>query len=195
MSKFEFFMTFYGLLLGLGVAELMLGFANLLRSRTRPVLGLLTPLLGVAVFLQIMATFLDAWIKLQDVSMTMGGLALPTLIGVAFFFLGTIVVPRDGEEWPRLDEYFRANRRWTIGLMLLINLLIVGYEVPHVQRLIAEARWPNVQRYFVTNSILFALHLVALFARPRWAIAAALAAMSLFFVYFYGGFASATIFT
>ena len=36
MSQFEFFMTFYSLLLGLGVAELMLGFANILRAKVRP---------------------------------------------------------------------------------------------------------------------------------------------------------------
>jgi len=35
MSQFEFFMAFYSLLIGLGVAELLLGFVNLLRHRNR----------------------------------------------------------------------------------------------------------------------------------------------------------------
>ncbi|WP_431469417.1 hypothetical protein [Sphingosinithalassobacter sp. LHW66-3] len=60
MSQFEFFMTFYGLLLGLAVAELMAGFANLIGAKARPRLGLFTPLLGFTVFIQLMATFLDA---------------------------------------------------------------------------------------------------------------------------------------
>lgn len=187
MSKFEFFMTFYGLLLGLGVAELLLGFANLLRERTRPPLGLLTPLLGVAVFLQIMATFLDAWGKLQNIEMTIVGLGLPTLIGVSFFFLATIVVPRDAAEWGGLDSYFHANRRWTIGLLLLINFLIIGYEVPHVRVLVENGAWTSFARYLVSNAILLALLAGALLLRPRAGIAACLFAVSFFFIYIYGG--------
>ena len=72
MSQSEFFMTFYSLLLGLAVAELLLGFANLARAHHRPALGLLTPALGLLVFLQVMASLLDAWRKLQDVSLTRG---------------------------------------------------------------------------------------------------------------------------
>lgn len=36
MTQFEFFMTFYGLLLGLGTAELFGGFASILHERNPP---------------------------------------------------------------------------------------------------------------------------------------------------------------
>ncbi|MEI9850618.1 MAG: hypothetical protein WDN24_06885 [Sphingomonas sp.] len=134
MSQFEFFMTFYGLLLGLAVAELLLGFANLLRHRARPQLGLLTPLLGILVFLQMLAVFIDAWRNLQGIEISMNGLALPTAIGVVLFGVNVIVVPRDPTEWSHLDEYFHANRRWSIGLLILANLLILGNEIPHLGR-------------------------------------------------------------
>ncbi|RYY22424.1 MAG: hypothetical protein EOP62_23205 [Sphingomonadales bacterium] len=191
MSQFEFFMTFYSLLLGLGVAELMLGFANILRAKVRPRLGLLTPLLGVAIFLQAMATFLDAWLKLQDVALNFGGLAIPTLIGLCFFVLGTVAVPRDLEDWPSLDDYFYSTRRWSIGLLLAVNLLIIGYEMPMVVELVANGKTATVTRYLMVNGLLLALIFTALFARPRAVIAAALGAISLFFIYFYGNFAPA----
>ncbi|MFL9839953.1 hypothetical protein ABS767_03160 [Sphingomonas sp. ST-64] len=99
MSQFEFFMTFYSLLVGLAVAELLLGFMNLLRHRQRPKLGLFTPLLGALVFLQLMALFIDAWVSLQDVQISIQGLAIPTLIGVSAFAASVLVVPRDPEDW------------------------------------------------------------------------------------------------
>ena len=45
MSAFEFFFSFYGLILGLSVAELLGGFARTLNRNPRPRFGLLTPLL------------------------------------------------------------------------------------------------------------------------------------------------------
>lgn len=180
MSQFEFFMTFYGLLLGLAVAELLLGFANLLRHRERPKLGLLTPLLGVLVFLQLMTTFIDAWSDLQRVSIAMESLALPTAIGVVLFFLSVIVVPRDPPEWADLDEYFRANRRWAIGLLITANLLVLGYELPNLAT--------NLAAYVVINLIAFSLMGGALLLRPRLAIAICLGGLILFLFYIYSGF-------
>jgi hypothetical protein len=191
MSQFEFFMTFYGLLLGLGVAELMLGFANVLRAKVRPRLGLLTPLLGTVIFLQAMATFMDAWLKLQDVALNFRGLAIPTLIGICFFVLGIIAVPRDLEDWESLDDYFYANRRWSAGLLLAVNLLIICYEIPLVARLYQAGRESNVAWYVVVNASLLAMVLTVLVARARRVIIAALIGISLFFLYFYGDFGPA----
>ena len=53
MSDFEFFFSFYGLLLGLSVAEVAQEFSRTLRSRRRIRIGWLTPLLGVVVMLDI----------------------------------------------------------------------------------------------------------------------------------------------
>ena len=186
MSPFEFFMTFYSLLLGLAVAELLLGFANLLRHRARPKLGLLTPLLGGFVFLQLMATFIDAWTRLQHVALSMNGLALPTSIGVLLFFVSVIVVPRDPAEWTDLDEYFRANRRWAIGLMIAANLLVLGYEIPSVP-------YAALPYYISVNVFGFSAMAGAMLLRPRWAIATCLAALILFFIYIYGDFSPTLI--
>ena len=67
MNQFEFFMGFYGLLLGLSVAELLLGFGNLVRAPNQPRWGVLTPLVGLLIFVQLIASFSDAWVKLQNV--------------------------------------------------------------------------------------------------------------------------------
>jgi len=151
MSQFQFFMTFYGLLLGLAVAELMAGFANLIGAKARPRLGLFTPLLGFTVFIQLMATFLDAWLKLQNVAMNLVGLAIPTMIGILFFVLARTAVPRETADWPSLDAYFLAHRRWTVGMLLAINALIWVYEFPLLRAMIAQEHWSNVRHYFAAK--------------------------------------------
>ena len=188
MSSFEFFMTFYGLLLGLAVAEVLLGFASLLRHRSRPKLGLLTPLLGLVVFLQLMATFIDAWSRLQNVSITMEGLALPTAIGVMMFFVSVILVPREPEEWNDLDEYFLLNRRWTIGLLIGVNILALGYEAPFVQRLIDGRQWFNFGYYIAVNVFAFATIAGAMLLRSRRAIVACLSIQILLYIYIFSGY-------
>ena len=67
MSQFEFFMTFYGLLLGLAVAELFSGFARVLQERTPPRVGLMLPVIGLIALIELIATFIDAWASLQAV--------------------------------------------------------------------------------------------------------------------------------
>ena len=49
MSAFEFFFSFYGLLLGLSVAELVGGFARVRHERHRVRFGWVTPLLALFV--------------------------------------------------------------------------------------------------------------------------------------------------
>lgn len=173
MSQFEFFMTFYGLLLGLGMAELLLGFANIVRARVRPKLGGLTPALGVFMFVQMLASFNDAWIRLQGVRINFDQMALPTLIGVAYFFAAVTVVPRDLDDWHDLDEYFLARRRWTVGLLLGVFLLGVVLDV------IDEAAFWRAEpfsagrlTYLAVNLTAFVLFLAMLVARPRVALTA-----------------------
>jgi hypothetical protein len=104
MSNFELFMSFFGLLLGLAVADLMSGFANLARAKDRPKIGVITPVLGLLIFLSIMTSLLDAFRKLQDVPVSLIGFALPTLIGIAYFVAAVAAVPRDQGSWESLDD-------------------------------------------------------------------------------------------
>ena len=57
MTQFEFFMTFYGLLLGLSVAELFSGFARIIQDRTPPRVGIILPMLGLIAVIEFIATF------------------------------------------------------------------------------------------------------------------------------------------
>ena len=164
MTKFEFFMGFYGLLLGLSVAELLTGFGNLLRQRERPKWGMLTPLAGLAVFVMIISAFLDAWASMQDISINLRGLFTPIAIAMSYFFAALMVVPRDATEWADLDAYFLARRKLIFAPTLIpIVLTIFVLERPHW----AEFGGPTMT-YVVVNALLFVLQALPIVtARPR----------------------------
>ncbi|HEX8470538.1 MAG TPA: hypothetical protein VF633_05450, partial [Brevundimonas sp.] len=67
MSAFEFFFSFYGLVLGLSVAALATGAARAVKHRKTVRIGWLTTMLAVFVALDI-ATFWDAaWVNFREV--------------------------------------------------------------------------------------------------------------------------------
>lgn len=185
MSQFEFFMTFYGLLLGLGTAELFGGFAGILRERQMPRLGLILPLMGLIALFEITATFIDAWANLRGIVIRLEDLVVPLLIGLSYFVLGVVMMPRHFEDWPDLDSYFDHRRRWIVGLFLVANLLVIATELPSVQAMIAAKRWDAVTWYYSRNTWLLGSYVLLLFSRRRWLDIAAATSVLIFYVFAY----------
>lgn len=167
MSPFEFFMGFYGLLLGIGLAELLLSFGRLIRARTRPKIGLLTPTLGLLVFLQIITSLIDAWLRLQHLRIDLFDMAIPIFIGIAYFLVAVTVVPDDHTEWQSLDDYFFARRYWTLGPILVVFLLTLCLEIPSTMHMIESANWPSLTRYITLNTVALLAILISLLAKSR----------------------------
>jgi hypothetical protein len=188
MSNFELFMSFFGLLLGLAVAELMLGFANLARARDRPKIGMITPVLGLFIFLSIMTSLLDAFRKLQDVPMSLVGFALPTLIGIAYFVAAVAAVPRDQGSWESLDDYFFERRTWTAGMLLAATVLTLGIELRFSIGMIRNAEWDRFAGYAGANFLWLAGHAATLTARKRWMVLAGFGLLIALTLYYYGEF-------
>ena len=189
MSSFEFFMAFYGLLLGLAFAELMSGIASLLRERTPPRLGIITPLVAAIVFVEMLAEFVDAWNRLQEVKIAFLPLLVPTVIALIYFAVAVILVPRDLSEWPSLDDYFDRRKRWIVGLLLAVNLFIVVATTPAALAS-AIVRGAIAQReaiFILINIWLIGGYIVLLLARRRRVEVAAAIAIFLFYPVTYSG--------
>lgn len=190
MDRFEFFFTIYSLLLGFALAELMLGYANLLRSPQRPKWGWLTPALGVLIFVEIIITFLDAWQKLQHVELNLFGLLTPTLVAVAFFVAAVMAVPRSATDWESLDDYFHDRKKWILGLLAGQSAMVVlMVEVPYYASLIAALGWlaPMTEWVFV-NLVFIGLHVTPIFTRNRWVCLACLTVLLALLFYYYGNY-------
>lgn len=193
VDRFEFFFSIYSLLLGLALAELMLGYANLLRSPRRPAWGVLTPAVSLLILLEILVTFLDAWMKLQLVQLNLVGLLAPTAIALGFFLVAVMAVPRNNTDWESLDDYFHDRKKWILSLLvlpLLINVLFI--ELPLYLRAgaLSEAGTTGFIEWVIANTVIVALHLAPLLSRNRWANLLPMAALVAILFYYYGTYVS-----
>lgn len=128
MSAFEFFFSFYGLLLGLSVAELTGGFARLLHERHRVKFGWLTPLLAAFVALDLVTFWNQAWVFFRGAPFNPALLLVGLVIAATFYVAASITFPRVTAEGVEtridLDEHFWAHRRVVFGCVLAANAMV-----------------------------------------------------------------------
>lgn len=126
MDQFSFIFAFYGLILGLAVTELLSGFAAFARERRIRELELQTALLALLVFLDICATWLDAWRTLKGASLSFAALWAPIFVATCFYLASALTFPRKSTELDRLAEYY-ASRKWFVATMLLAAEILIGF--------------------------------------------------------------------
>jgi hypothetical protein len=128
MSSFEFFFSFYGLLLGLSVAELVGGFSRVLHERHRVRFGWLTPLLALFVALDVATFWSQAWIIFRGAPFNLALLSIGLAVAATFYVAASITFPRVTAEGVAdridLDAHFWANRRMIFACILAANLII-----------------------------------------------------------------------
>ena len=128
MSAFEFFFSFYGLLLGLSVAELVGGFARLLHERHRVRFGWLTPLLALFVALDLATFWNQAWMFFRGAPFNPALLFVGLVIAATFYVAASVTFPRVNAEGPDtpidLDAHFWAHRRVVFGCVLAANAMV-----------------------------------------------------------------------
>jgi hypothetical protein len=184
MSGFEFFFSFYGLILGLAMAELLSGFATVARIGRLRDLGWGTTLLGLEVAYEILIFWLAAWHQYRDVEPSIRTLALPFVSGAIYFIAAGIVFPREPKQIDDLDGYFMAHKRKVATCLLIIFTAGVINEVRYAVAAAEQGRWAYLFGYYVPfNLSMFAGYLVLIFSPSRrWSIAA-LCGMLGWFVY------------
>lgn len=128
MSAFEFFFSFYGLLLGLSVAELVGGFSRVLHERERIRFGWLTPLLAVFVAIDIATFWNQAWVIFRFAPFNFALLVLGLVVAATFYVAASVTFPRVATEGKRLDldDHFWAHRRIVFACVLAANLIVAA---------------------------------------------------------------------
>ncbi|MFN6981586.1 MAG: hypothetical protein ACK4NU_06630 [Brevundimonas sp.] len=128
MSAFEFFFSFYGLLLGLSVAELVGGFARVLHEKRRIRFGWLTPLLALFVAIDIATFWNQAWVIFRGAPFNTFVLLVSLSIAATFYVAASVTFPRvsaeGGDERIDLDDHFWAHRRLVFSCILAANLIV-----------------------------------------------------------------------
>jgi hypothetical protein len=168
MDEFEFFFAFYGLLLGLAVAELLNGVGGVVRARRVRKVGSRTALMAVFTLMALVATWLDAWRSLREVRLAFSDLALPLGIGAIYYLAAVIVFPKDVEAWETLDAYYDERKRYVAGLLLAAEVLLTAtfLELAYA-RTLKEPMW--LWTWFLPYNLAIHGALLALvFNKRRW---------------------------
>lgn len=167
MSAFEFFFSFYGLILGLSVAVVITGFTKVLKQRRRVRIGWLTPLLAVFVLIDIASFWIGAWGTMQNVPIRLFVLVLGLVAAGSYCVAASLVVPDDLDEWPDFDAYFDSHKHWVMGGVIIANL--IAFEI--MPWLTGNTLEDMIDRYGNTESLLnplfFGACLFVAFARSR----------------------------
>lgn len=124
MDRFSFFFGFYALILGLAVAEILSGFAGYARERRIRDLEPQTALLALLAFIDICATWLDAWSTLKNIELDFAALWAPILTATCFYLAAAMIFPRKSAELDKLADYYRS-KSWFVAAMLLCAELLI----------------------------------------------------------------------
>lgn len=156
MSDFEYVAGFYALLLGLAVANVVTGFADMWRDRERVKIGWCPPLLAGAVLLGAMNTWLSMWKVHQDISVEAWQMVAALGICLPYVFVSRAMTPPDDVKIG-LEEHYLNSRVPILFALALPPIVSVWSKVrlDHFHYQGAEEVW-LVARIVVPLLLLFA---------------------------------------
>lgn len=161
MEHFTHVFSLIGVLLGLSLVEVLTGLSKVLKARGATKVGLLTPMLGTLVVLEVTSAWGIAW-TLRDhlpdsVWQTLGA---GVLLASAFYIAASSVLPVHPEQCENLDDYYWERKRQVLGIMIFctVALYVIMYALGRSWTLLTAA----------INLPVLAGLLVAFLSRPRW---------------------------
>jgi len=123
VDQFSFFFAFYGLILGLAVAELLGGFAGLVRAHALKRLDAQTALAALLTFVLIVATWVDTFSMDRGITLSFSDLWPPILLSTFYYLAAAVIFPRDPRQFPHLRAYWAARRKFIIGMLFAAELV------------------------------------------------------------------------
>jgi hypothetical protein len=141
MTDFEFYMAFYGLLLGLSAATLLGRLADVIGARHRLRIGWLSSLLALFVLLQMTGIWAWTWTMRTTLVVTWPSLFESAIVSSGFYLGAALVFPRDIDEWASLDEHYWQNKRITAVLVLLCAFVSTSHHVWNHRELLVNPAW------------------------------------------------------
>ncbi len=113
MGDFEYLFSFYGLLLGLAVANVTTGFADMWRERREVSVGICPPLLAAVVLMGGMNVWLVYWQTSQGVTLNAWRMLSAAGVALPYIFISRAMFPPAAEA-TSLEDHYLAHR----GLLL-----------------------------------------------------------------------------
>ncbi len=185
MDRFSFFFAFYGLLLGLAVAELLGGFARIVRAKAIRKIEAQTALAAILIFLLICATWIDAFGLLENVTLDFAGLWAPIVTGTAYFLAATVLFPTEDTEFDQLASYFAERKRFIAAMLLLAETSVNFTALDFYSTMYREHPAPFWLVFFPMNLFINLIFVALIFVKGRRATVGLLATQVLLFIVIY----------
>ena len=183
MSGFTFLLEAFTLLMGLAMAEVLRGFARVLKLRARRKAGIdpdaaririgwLVPLLGLFVIVDQSTFFLHMY-GMRDLLLFNAASVLGILLLIGWYYLvASLVFPDEPRDWPDFDRWYWQQKRWVIGGALGINICAtiaaqVAMPPGYAQQMAAQLTPEFVRASFFAVLVLPVM-IALLFTRRAW---------------------------
>ena len=155
MSDFEYIVGFYALLLGLAVANVAVGFADMWRDRERVHIGWCPPLLASSVLLGAMNTWLATWQTHQAVRVDAWQMIAALGICLPYVFVSRAMTPPEGDD-AGLEAHYLKSRVPILIILALPPIFSVWTRIrlDHFHYTEAEDLW-HFARVLVPAALLF----------------------------------------
>lgn len=123
MTSFEFVFSLFSILLGLALAQVLRGFADVVEAGTRIRVGWPTLLLALAVMADLTLFWRVVWEARGHMPDTSTALFVTLIVSGLYYFAAVIVFPRKIAGRSELDTHFMAHKGKVLGCLLAANVI------------------------------------------------------------------------
>jgi hypothetical protein len=125
MDQFSFYFSFYGLLLSLSAGTVIIRFADAVGERHGRQIGILAPLLGIFILLDITSFWVWAWKGRGGFEISYIYMYFGLAVAVAYFFSASQVFPKETGDWNSLDGHYWTRKRYVLPGIMAANIAVV----------------------------------------------------------------------
>ena len=138
MDSFDYLFSFYGLLIGIAVANVAIGFADMWRDCGKIAVGYCPPLLGILVMLGGMNVWLTMWHVRTEATVGAWQMLAATGVAMPYVFVSRAMFPgAERESESSLEEHYLRHR------VLILMVLVIPPVVSLISKIILDRVWEH----------------------------------------------------
>ena len=125
MDSFEFFFSFYGLLLGFSVATVSVGLVSIVALRRQVKVAPLPILLGIFLLQDISTLWVFAWFARETLTISYANIYGAMLVATLYFMAASLAFPLGLSEQSDPKAHYWENKHLVLGAVAAGSLLTV----------------------------------------------------------------------
>jgi hypothetical protein len=129
MGSFDYLFSFYGLLLGIAVANVAIGFADMWRDCEHIEVGTCPPLVASSVLLGGMNVWLQMWLARPFVTVNGVQMLVAAAISLPYVFVSRAIFPLHEEAERSLETHYLKHRTLILILLAIPTAVSVSSHV------------------------------------------------------------------